>query len=508
MPPKDTDLWISLKHGQKTRKNGNIKFLQIRYTDVPGRYLASYISDDNDNFESIFRDGAGLDGSSVQGFADINESDLLLIPDKSTARLVEIMPASNTMVLSAIADVYRGFGQGRLPKDPRFVPQTMEKYLAENGLSCQIGAEVECFIFDDIVLVNADDNKNQDSNYQPKIISVEQYGTGKYPIRRKGGYNAPPFQDSLTEFRFEVARILKKCYDIDVTNMIHEVASNGQIEINFMHSTLTKAADNVQIYKDVVRNTAKYHNKVSNFMPKPIFDEVDGSVTGGDNGSGMHVSVSFWDNPSKSKDVTKKKGNISTNNNIFYDKDDPYAEISQAARYFIGGLIEHTRSLAAFVTPTVNSYYRMVPDFEAPIYNTWARGNRSAVVRVPVDQKNNFKSKRIEFRAPDPSANPYLAFSAIVAAGLDGMKKKMDPGDPVNENIYKMSDSRRKNLGIKSLPSSLVESLSELKSDSNYLGICFDKGLLQTYSVIKEQEIMQIGKDGAKARQFMLYYDI
>ncbi len=391
MPSKNNNLQSSLRRRSNTIKNEDKKFLQIRYTDVPGRFLASYISDNNDNFKSIFSDGAGLDGSSVQGFADINESDLLLLPDRSTARLIEIMPASSTMV-SVIADVYKGFGQGRLPKDPRYVSQTMERYLAENGLSCQIGAEVECFIFDAIVLENvADGYKN--SSYQPKIISVEQYGTGKYPIRRKSGYNAPPFQDSLTEFRFEVARILKKCYDIDVTNMIHEVASNGQIEINFVHSTLTKAADNVQIYKDVVRNTSKHHNKVSNFMPKPIFDEENGSITGGDNGSGMHVSVSFWNNLGNGKGKKKKEG---TNNNIFYDKNDDYAEISQTAHYFIGGLIEHAYSLAAFVTPTINSYYRMVPDFEAPVYNAWARGNRSAVIRVPVDQKNNVKSKRIE----------------------------------------------------------------------------------------------------------------
>ena len=506
MPPKKGNPLrsSSLKSNLSTIKNEDVKFLQIRYTDVPGRFLASYISDINDSFESIFRDGAGLDGSSVKGFADINESDLLLLPDKSTARLIETMSAHSNMV-SVIADVYRGFAQGRLSKDPRYVSQTMERYLAENGLLCQIGAEVECFIFDDIVLENTSD-KNQDNNIhqQPKVISVEQYGTGKYPIRRKGGYDAPPFQDSLLEFRFEVARLLKKYYGMDVTNMIHEVASSGQIEINFMHSTLTKSADNVQIYKDVVRNTAKTHNKVSNFMPKPIFEEQNGSMIGGDNGSGMHVSVSFWDNPPNNKE--RKRNN--TGNNIFYDKNDNYAEISQVARYFVGGLLEHASSLAAFVTPTVNSYYRMVPDFEAPVYNAWARGNRSAVIRVPIDQKNNFKSKRIEFRAPDPSSNPYLAFSAIVAAGLDGMKKNMDPGDPVNENIYKMSDSKRKSLGIKSLPSSLAESLEALKSDLGYLSICFDNELLETYNVLKQQEIIEIGNDKSKARQFMLYYDV
>ena len=210
----------------------------------------------------------------------------------------------------------------------------------------------------------------------------------------------PAFQDSLIEFRFEVASILKSCFDIDVTNLNHEVASSGQIEINFMHNYITKSADNVQIYKDVVRNVAKKYGKIANFMPKPIFD--DNNPKNSDNGSGMHVSISLW-TKSSSKNV-----------NLFYDGDDNYAELSQTGRYFIGGLLNHAQSLAAIVTPTVNSYKRIVPGFEAPVYIAWARGNRSAVIRVPVNEKGNTKSKRIEFRAPDPSSNPYLTFSAIV----------------------------------------------------------------------------------------------
>jgi glutamine synthetase len=359
---------------------------------------------------------------------------------------------------------------------------------------CQIGAEVECFIFDDITI------NDLKANEEPKILSVEQYGQGKYPIRTKEGYDAPPFQDSLSAFRFEVAEILTRYYDIDVTNLIHEVASSGQIEINFAHSTLTRSADNVQIYKDVVRNTAKQHKKVANFMPKPIFNEKNlRSITGNDNGSGMHTSISFWNSQSN---------NNSRGSNLFYDENDDYAELSQTARYFIGGILSHASSLAAFVTPTVNSYYRLIPGFEAPIYIAWARGNRSTVIRVPVDEKNNYKTKRIEYRAPDPSANPYLAFSSIVAAGLDGMNKKIDPGNPVNENIYKMSDSRRNNLGIKSLPTSLEESLMALKNDISYLKICFQTELIETYIRLKEEEIREIGKDKSKIKQFMLYYDI
>lgn len=237
---------------------------------------------------------------------------------------------------------------------------------------------------------------------------------------------------------------------------------------------------------------------MANFLPKPIFDD-DGRGGGhDDNGSGMHTSVSLWDGATDSKNKT----------NIFYDENDGYAELSQTARYFIGGILEHAHSLAAFVTPTVNSYYRMVPGFEAPVYIAWARGNRSAVIRVPVDTKNNFKSKRIEFRAPDPSANPYLAFSAIVSAGLDGIKRKTDPGSSVDENIYKMSDSKRNSLGIKSLPASLEESLEVLGSDSNYLKTCFHSELIETYTMLKKEEIIQVGKDKSKPTQFMSYYDV
>ncbi|MGI0037905.1 MAG: type I glutamate--ammonia ligase [Nitrososphaera sp.] len=455
----------------------SVEFVQIRYTDVPGRFLAKYVSVDGGDPNDCFRSGIGLDGSSVQGFASIDESDLLLLPDRSTLRVAAI---SKYKVATVIADVHEGFGKGRLVKDPRFVAQKMDESLATDGLSCQVGPEVECFIFDDL-------NFTEDGT---KVVSSEG-GAGKYLIRRKGGYDAPPFQDSLLEFRFQVAEILQNSYSIKVTNLNHEVASNGQIEINFAHSTLTKAADNVQVYKDVVRNVAKQHDKVANFMPKPIFEEND--PTEGDNGSGMHVSVSLW------------KKTASGTNNLFYDSDDDYAELSQTGRYFIGGILEHAFSLTAIVAPTMNSYHRMVPGFEAPVYTAWSRGNRSAIIRVPINAKNSSSSKRIEFRAPDPSANPYLAFSAVVAAGLDGIKKKIDPGEPVNENIYKMSDTVRKSLGISSLPGSLKESLEILNCDREYLKSCFHDELIEMHMMLKQNEIA-LGK--SKKQQFALYHDI
>ena len=237
----------------------DVEFIQIRYTDIIGRFLAKYIVSDAGDPSEYIQNGIALDGSSVTGFTKINESDLLLIPDRSTMRL---MPMPNHKVATVIADVYEGFGNGRLVRDPRYVSQSLEEGLREDGLVCQTGPEVECFVFEDILF---------GKNGGLEIQSCER--SGKYPIRRKHGYDAPPFQDSLLELRFEVAQVLKKNYSINVTNLNHEVASSGQIEINFMHSTPTKAADNVQIYKDLVRSVAKKHGKVANFMPKPIYDD-------------------------------------------------------------------------------------------------------------------------------------------------------------------------------------------------------------------------------------------
>ena len=466
----------SLENDVDALRFKDVEFIQIRYTDIIGRFLAKYVVSDAEDASDSIQNGIALDGSSVTGFTKIDESDLLLIPDGSTMRL---MPMPNYKVATVIADVYEGFGNGRLVRDPRYVSQALEERLREEGLVCQTGPEVECFVFEDILI-------GKDGGLE--IQSSER--SGKYPIRRKHGYDAPPFQDSLLELRFEVAQVLKKNYSIKVTNLNHEVASSGQIEINFMHSTPTKAADNVQTYKDIVRSAAKKHGKVANFMPKPIYDDSNPRSSEADNGSGMHVSVSLW----------------SGGSNIFYDPDDRYAELSQIGRYFIGGVLNHASSLAALVAPTVNSYHRLVPGFEAPAYAAWSKGNRSAVLRIPVNERNTGKSKRIEFRAPDPSSNPYLAFSAIVAAGLDGIREKTDPGDPVNEDIYKLSDSARRALGIKTLPRTLQNSVDALKSDQSYLKPYFCNELIDTYIELKCREIAFA--TGSKERQFMLYYDI
>ena len=290
-----SDPLLQLEQLLNGEKLESIDFLQIRYTDVPGRFHAKYLllKGKGESIYDSLRGSIGVDGSSVRGFANIEESDLLLVPDRSTIRLTPPL-SSNYKTATVIADVFKGYSSGRLTKDPRYVSQRLEEHLTQNNIMCQIGPEVECFIFDSIDFANKDNNTSH-----PKIISSEQYENGKYPIRRKGGYDAPPFQDSLMEFRFVVSEILTKYYAIDVTILNHEVASNGQIEINFTHNTLTRSADNVQIYKDVVRNIAKQNNKVATFMPKPIFSQED-PKNGSDNGSGMHTSVSLWSGSSQS----------------------------------------------------------------------------------------------------------------------------------------------------------------------------------------------------------------
>lgn len=496
-----------LNHNENNKSMQDVEFLQLRYTDLFGRFLAKYAMTDNDQIQKLITDGIGLDGSSVEGFTTIDDSDLVLIPDRYTLRL---FPFTKHITASVISDVYQGYERGRLRKDPRYVPQNMEEILAEKGLACQIGSEVECFIFDKIIFHDNGNGDSVDSLINgPDIISQEKIGIGNYPIRMRGGYDAPPFQDSLLDFRFEVARILKDYYCINVTNLNHEVASSGQIEINFFHNSLTKSADNVQTYKDVVRNVARKSNRVANFMPKPIFDGYMKSDkirfntsedSSSDNGSGMHVSLSLWTKSSPGS-------SMDNNRNVFYDADDSYSNLSQVGRYFLGGILDHSLSLAALVAPTVNSYHRIVPGFEAPVYIAWARGNRSTVIRIPVNEKDNYRTKRLEFRAPDPSSNPYLVFPAIVSAGLDGVQKKIDPGSPIDENIYKMSESRRISLGIQSLPHSLQESLEMLKSDLKYLKTCFSDDLIETYITIKQEEAKKVSEK-SRSQQFLYYYDV
>ncbi|MEM0304251.1 MAG: type I glutamate--ammonia ligase, partial [Saccharolobus sp.] len=288
--------------------------------------------------------------------------------------------------------------------------------------------------------------------------------SGTFVIRFKEGYYPAPPIDQLMDIRIEMVDTLVKYFGYTIEATHHEVATAGQGEIDFRFTTLVDAADKVQTLKYVVKNVAAKHGMVATFMPKPIY---------GDNGTGMHTHFSLWSKNGK---------------NLMYDPNDEYAEISQFGRYVIGGLLQHARALSAIVSPTVNSYRRLIPGFEAPVYIAWSKSNRSAVIRVPAYYKGMEKAKRVEYRPPDPSTNPYLAFSAILMAALDGVNKKIDPGDPVDENIYHLTPERRRQLGIKELPRSLDEALDELESDKEFLKPVFNSSILDTYIDLKREE--------------------
>jgi glutamine synthetase len=305
-----------------------------------------------------------------------------------------------------------------------------------------------------------------------------------YALRLKEGYLPSAPGDTLMEYRNECVDVLTNNFGIMCDAHHHEVATAGQCEIDIRFDTLVNAADAVQSYKYIVKNIAKKRNMIATMMPKPIAL---------DNGSGMHVNVSLWN-----------KGK-----NLFYDSADEYAEMSQTARYFGGGIIEHARALAAIVAPTTNSYRRLVPGYEAPVYVAWSTGNRSAIIRIPAHYKGSkFASlKRIEFRAPDPSCNPYLAFSAVLAAGLDGIRKKKDIGDPVNEDIFKMSPKRRRELGITQLPASLREAYEELESDSAFLKPAFDIETIDRIVAHEEKEHVELAVR-PHPHEFSMYADV
>ncbi len=443
----------------------NMDWISLQFTDLKGMLHEVFVNyrDFSKNFDKGF---IKLDGSSIKGFSPIERSDLLLKPVIST---LTIVPWHNRVarVFSTIYDPYTG---KRFPKDPRLVSEKIEEFLSARGLRALMGVEIEFFVFDNV--------EYNVSNYMQTlhVISSEVNGN-RIPVKN-GYYITSPF-DGLIEYRLVLARTLKEYFNIPVKNHHHEVASAGQIEINIEASNTLSIADDIQVVKYVAKNIAMQRGKTAIFLPKPVM---------GDNGSGMHVHVSLWDNSL----------------NLFYDKDDEYAGLSQIARYFIGGLISHGRSLSALVSPTVNSYRRLIPGYEAPIYLTWGRSNRSAAIRIPASLSMN--SKRIEYRPPDPLANPYLALPAIILAGLDGIKKSIDPGDPVDVNVYKLSKDKKRELGIRELPRSLEEALDELESDNDYLKPVFTNELIESYIDVKRRESRLL--QGIPSPSEFVYYSI
>jgi glutamine synthetase len=468
-------------------KKEDVRWVDLQFVDLAG-FMQHVTVPVNILEGRHFHEGLPkLDGSSVWGFTGIEESDMLLVPDADTMRALPWYdPPHKTTRF--ICNVCEGTSRKRFSRDSRYVAERAVEYAKEQGFDTSYwGPELEFFIFDRVRVDPSTLGASQagaGSGYQ--IQSAEApWSQGEFnmlPFAMKGGYYASPPRDSLLDIRNEMCRVMEDSFSIPVEAHHHEVATAGQCEINIGYAPLVPMADNIVTMKMVIKRTAALNNRVATFMPKPLF---------GDNGSGMHVHQSLW-----------KEGR-----NAFYDPAEPYAEVSQTCRYYIGGLMEHSRALTAITNPTTNSYRRLVPGFEAPVFIAWARGNRSANCRVPVYEKASEKAKRVEFRTPDPSCNIYLALAAMQAAGLDGIQKKMDPGNPVDEDIYKLTPKKRKDLGIKELPGSLKESLDSLESDHAFMAKVFTDDLLETYFELKRKEALEVSLRPTPL-EFSMYLDV
>ncbi|MEM1623825.1 MAG: type I glutamate--ammonia ligase [Sulfolobales archaeon] len=428
-----------------------MEWVEMHYTDVVGRLRSTSVPYGDSEIPLTAR----VDGSSI-GTNDISDSDVILVADVST---LSYIPWSSGWG-RVICDIYRDV-KSRHPVDSRLVTQKLEDYLRGSGVEALVGVEVEFFVF-----------KSLKTAFVPPVSAgyrielVDRAGA-----RLLSNYHMA--SDSLRSYRAELASTLSKFFGVKVSGHHHEVASS-QLEVDVDAGSPTKIADSVQTVKYVARSLAELRGFKAVFMPKPLCYE---------NGSGMHVHVSLW------RDTR----------NLFYDDSDRNG-LSQTARYFIGGLLYHIRALAALVAPTVNSYRRLVPGFESPVYSVWGYRNRSAAVRVPLVYGE--KHARVEFRPPDPTANPYLAIAAIVMAGLDGIKKSIDPGDPLNESAYELPRVPKE----RRLPSSLTEALSELLSDNDFLKPVFTDELLERYVEAKEKEAIEVIAAPSPI-EFLKYHD-
>jgi len=484
-PEELRDLQQAVERVNQLIRQHNVQIVDLRFNDLPGLWQhfsipVSELTEMDDIVTSIWVDGIGFDGSSIRGFQKIQESDMILLPDPSTAR---IDPICQHPTLSIICDVYDPLTKQPYTRDPRYIARKAEEYLRKSGIGdiSYWGPECEFFIFDDVRF-------DQGENYGfYHVDSIEgEWNSGReerpnlgYKPRFKEGYFPVPPHDSLQDIRSEIILTMTGV-GIPVEVHHHEVATGGQCEIDMKFDSLVNMADKVMWYKYLVKNIARKHNKVATFMPKPLF---------GDNGSGMHTHQSLWKN----------------GQNLFYDPEG-YALISKLCRYYIGGLLKHARALMAFCAPTTNSYKRLTPGFEAPVNLVYSARNRSAAVRIPVYSANP-KSKRIEFRPPDGSCNPYLAFAAMLMAGIDGIENEIDPGPPLDKNTYELSEAEE--AAIPKVPASLEEALRALEEDHEFLlrGGVFTSDVLEVWLEYKRQEIDQV-RLRPHPWEFHLYFDV
>jgi glutamine synthetase len=466
-------------------KEMGLRFIDLQLVDLPGRLHSATIAARELSLDSFKVGVPKLDGSSIRGFVEVHESDMVLVPDPSTFAPIP-WASQEHRAARLICNVHWGFTGDRFSRDPRFVAQRAEQVLRDElggDASSLWGPEPEFFILDRVEWDVLSPHRGQSYRIESREAAWSPGGQD-LPLRFKEGYYPATPHDTLMELRSECVRLLEDYFNTPCSVHHHEVATAGQGEIIFKPDTLTSAADATITLKFVVKNVARMHGMVATFMPKPIY---------GDNASGMHVNVSLW-----------RDGR-----NLFYDPDDEYAELSQLGRYFTGGLLNHARALAAITSPTTNSYKRLVPGYEAPVYIAWSSRNRSACVRIPAYHKGAVAapSKRVEYRPPDPSCNPYLCFAAMLAAGLDGIKKKRDPGDPVDENIYALTPERRRQLGIEELPGSLKEAVECLESDRDFLKPIFTDDVVEKVveNALKEHAAVNMRPH---PYEFYLYFDI
>lgn len=463
----------------KIIKDKKIEFVDFRFLDFVGMWQHFTITSkevDKDTFDS----GLGFDGSSIRGWQSINASDMLVVPDPSSAKIDPFMVRPT---IAIICDIEDPITREAYSRDPRNISKKALAYLKRTGIadSAFFGPELEFFIFDD---VRYDQTSNSGYYFVDSTEGIWNSGREEYPNlaykpRHKEGYFPTPPADSMHDIRSEMVSILESL-GISCEAHHHEVATGGQQEIDMRFAPMLEMGDNMMWYKYVVKNVARKNGKTVTFMPKPLYE---------DNGSGMHIHQSLW---KKGKPLFAGKG---------------YAGMSDMAMHYIAGILKHARAICAFSNPSTNSYRRLVPGFEAPVNLAYSARNRSAAVRIPMYSPSP-KAKRLETRFPDPSCNGYLTFSAMLMAGLDGIENKLNPGDPLDKDIYSLGPEEL--AGIPNVPASLEEALTALKDDHDFLlkGDVFTEDVISTWIEYKMDEEVNPMRLRPVPHEFMLYFDV
>jgi glutamine synthetase len=475
------------RHVLAMAREHEVRMVDFKFTDLPGTLQHVTLSI-NGLEEDAFEEGLGFDGSSIRGFQEISESDMILIPDPATA-LIDPFPEHGTM--SITCNIFDPITREPYSRDPRYVAQKAEGYLIETGIAdtCFMGPEAEFFIFDHVAFDTTVNRSYYEVDSKQGFWNRgEGFGTGGngdgpnlgYTLRPQEGYFPAPPGDTHSDLRARMVVVLEQM-GIHCEFHHHEVSAGGQAEIDLHFDSLRQMADNLQTYKYVVKNVAAQACLSATFMPKPLFEE---------NASGMHVHQSLF----------------MGDENVMYDFNG-YGLLSREALNYIGGILKHGRALMAFCAPTTNSYKRLVPGYEAPVNLAYSQRNRSAAVRIPVYSAAP-KAKRIEFRSPDPTANPYLAFSAMMMAGLDGIQNRIDPGSPVDADLFELPPEELAK--IPSVPGSLDEALDALEADHEFLlkGEVFTEDLIETWIEYKRREECDSLRLRPHPWEFALYYDV